>query len=61
MPKCKVCNKKFKVDRKNVYSVTSCAQGLGFLVDPTITKMDAIDCPFCGCQQILSTRLERED
>lgn len=47
--KCTVCRKRFSLRKENVYLV----QEESVIFDK---YRDAIDCPKCGCQNILATR-----
>lgn len=52
--KCKVCNKYFKLDASKKY-IVSCSKGLADIMTPE-KRLEAIDCPTCGCQNILNIR-----
>lgn len=49
---CSICDCKFDIDKKKKYIVKRAA-----LVGEPILY-DAIDCPNCGCQKILQTRMK---
>ena len=61
MKRCTVCGRKIRIRKKDLYTVLDDPSSVvGFLFSRTTVKMDAIDCPHCGCQQVLSTRLEEK-
>lgn len=52
--KCTVCGHRFTLRKENTYQV---AKAAFMMVLATI--LDAVDCPMCGCQVVLSERLEK--
>lgn len=53
--KCSVCGKRFDIKKENTYTVDMTIDN----VFSALTKQavyDAIDCPKCGCQQLLKER-----
>lgn len=55
--KCISCGKRFKPKKENRYEVKEPV--IGLFATKTFKIMDAFDCPKCGCQSILSTRLPK--
>lgn len=60
--KCEVCGVEFKLLSERHYIAIDCGESgigavLGKTTDPQI--YDAIDCPFCGSQNILKKRKRR--
>lgn len=58
MHKCTVCNREFELKGENHYITEARrATGLAVLIGSTETALyDTVDCPYCGCQQILHVR-----
>lgn len=56
--KCKICGKRFNVIKDKVYIVIE-TQGFAAALSTPAKKYDAIDCPRCGCQQVLWVRMPR--
>lgn len=54
--KCKVCKKRFTPKKEAVYQVCAPNKLLTALTGNE-NHHDAIDCPRCGCQNILAERL----
>ena len=52
---CKVCGEEFRPHRDHRYTVQR-DPGLGFFIATPLFS-DAIDCPHCGCQIVLGSRL----
>lgn len=62
--KCKVCGKRFKPNKENVCLATEQVSFMQTLT--TVAKTyEVIDCPRCGCQNLLNIRMpiaaEREE
>lgn len=53
--KCNVCNYKFIVEKEKTKQVI---EPTGTSIIKNVKHYDAIDCPKCGCQKILCTRLQ---
>jgi len=53
--KCHICNYKFHIEKSKVIKVTE-NKGLSSITTGA-SIYNAIDCPNCGCQKILWTRL----
>mgnify|MGYP006889698399 CR=1 FL=1 len=53
--KCNICNFKFYIQKEKVKTVAETTGAMSALNG--VKKYDAIDCPNCGCQKILWTRL----
>lgn len=53
--KCKVCNKRFSLNKENKYEVINRPTGLNVLTERT-KIYEAFDCPRCGCQNIVNIR-----
>ncbi len=53
--KCNICNNRFYIDKNQVKEVSE-NKGLSSLTTGS-NVYNAIDCPNCGCQKILWTRL----
>lgn len=53
--KCKVCGKRFKLEKSNRYEVVKNPVGLQVLTQSS-TTYEAFDCPVCGCQNIVGIR-----
>lgn len=53
--KCNICNYKFHIEKSKVTKVTE-NKGLSSITTGA-SIYNAIDCPNCGCQKILWTRL----
>lgn len=53
--KCKVCKNKFKPKRKRMYI----AKDVTSIVFSSVFLRECHDCPRCGCQNVLNTRLDR--
>lgn len=58
MHKCTVCNRAFELRKENRYTTEAKkTTALSMLVMGTDSVLyDAVDCPYCGCQQILHVR-----
>ena len=54
--KCKVCGKRFKPNKDKTYMVMEDLWVLDCITKPA-RVIDAVDCPRCGCQQLLGIRL----
>lgn len=52
--KCTVCGKRFAPQKESVYLINGSAATLDILV--RAKNYDAVDCPRCGCQQVLKIR-----
>lgn len=58
--KCKICKKEFELFKENKYMVTN--KNLREISkDGLSIVFDAFDCPYCGCQNIMSDRYVRVD
>ena len=55
MRKCKVCGKRFELEKSNRYDVVKNPEGLQALTQSS-TTYEAFDCPKCGCQNIVGIR-----
>lgn len=55
--KCIVCGLKFQINKNECYTVK---QNDGSLLQQQLSYYDAIDCAYCGCQNILWKRLKKE-
>lgn len=55
---CQICGNRFKVTKDQVYIVIE-KQGFAASLTTPAPKFDAIDCPSCGCQQVLAVRMPR--
>ena len=53
--KCSICNYKFYIEKSKVKMVSE-SKGISGAISGN-TLFDAIDCPKCGCQNILKVRL----
>lgn len=62
MKKCNVCSRHFLIKKTEVYQVQDLppCTGIGFIMPPKSTTLDAIDCPYCSCQQVLAARLPKK-
>ena len=58
--KCYVCGAKLTVRKESVYTVTE-QKTLIDSMTKSPTTFDVMDCPQCGCQQLLASRLPRLD
>lgn len=56
--KCKVCGKRFKLKKENKYEVSEPVVGLFTMGESKITE--CFDCPKCGCQNVLNTRIGKK-
>lgn len=54
--KCKVCGKRFMPCKGRTYLVQEKLTGLAAL-SATEKVYDAVDCPRCGCQHLMGTRV----
>lgn len=53
---CKVCNHPLNIKRENVYVAKNIKNPFyGF------ENWDATDCPYCGCQNLLGKRFEKNE
>lgn len=57
--KCKICNKEFELLKENRYMVTN--KNLKEITFGLSSVFDAFDCPYCGCQNIVSDRYVNVD
>ena len=55
-PTCKICGEKLTLDREKVYTVADETTGIIAAFGAATKCYDAIDCPICGCQNILCER-----
>lgn len=55
MRKCRVCGKRFELEKSNRYEVVKNPEGLQVLTQSS-TTFEAFDCPKCGCQNIVGVR-----
>ena len=57
--KCKVCGKRFTPKSENRYEVTEPVVGglVGAFVQKPVKIIECFDCPRCGCQNALNTRI----
>lgn len=53
--RCKVCNHPLNIAKENVYVANVTNQFFNYE-----KKYDAVDCPYCGCQNLLNDRYERK-
>ena len=53
--KCKVCKKRFGLQKKNKYQIYVAPVGISCIVEGGKT-FEAYDCPYCGCQNIVNIR-----
>lgn len=51
---CKVCNHPLNISKENVYVAKVTNQFFTML-----KNYNAVDCPYCGCQNLLQERFER--
>lgn len=56
--KCKVCGSRFYIDRKDTYQVYESVP-MAKVFSENAKTLDAVDCPQCGCQQLLGIRLAK--
>lgn len=56
--KCGVCGKRLSISKDEIYMVIE-SQGFAAALTAPPQKFDAIDCPRCGCQQLLAVRMPR--
>lgn len=56
--KCIVCGKRFMPDKESTYLVCNPVTALSALCN-TPNVHDAVDCPRCGCQQLLKIRVPK--
>ena len=56
--KCCVCGMRFEPRKEAVYQVTESLSVAQVLTDAAKT-FDAMDCPRCGCQQVLKVRMPK--
>lgn len=52
--KCKVCSRKFKLNKRNKYLIEKSGGLLACALPKEI--YEAFDCPRCGCQNIVNIR-----
>ena len=59
--KCHVCGNKFAPEKDNTYIVANSLRGglAAAFSGEELKLFDAIDCPFCDCQNILGVRLDK--
>ena len=57
--KCKICNKEFELLKENRYMVTN--KNVKGITSGLTSAFDAFDCPYCGCQNIVSDRYVNVD
>lgn len=60
--RCNICRTKIKVTKENVYTArekveTGVSAAFKSNLEPTL--WDAVDCPNCGCQTLIKTRLRK--
>lgn len=61
MKRCEVCGRIFRVKKDDVYTVSEAASLVdAFVTGKPMACMNAIDCPRCGCQKLLSIRWLKE-
>lgn len=56
--KCKVCEKEFELKKGDRYTAVP---GYGFGRIFAVDMYDAIDCPCCGCQNLIQKRYGKEN
>ena len=56
--KCYVCGAKLTVRKENVYTVCERKTVIEAMTEKP-TTFDVMDCPQCGCQQLLASRMPR--
>ena len=56
--KCKVCGKRFVLERENKYETVNEEKGLLSLATKAVVY-EAFDCPQCGCQNIVNEKIGR--
>lgn len=56
--KCGVCGKRFLPNKEAVYQTTE-SLSLGQVLTQVPKRYDVIDCPQCGCQQLLGIRMPK--
>ena len=56
--KCKVCQKRFVPKKEMVYQITEPTSLANALIGGAKT-FDVIECPRCGCQNVLCERLKK--
>lgn len=54
--KCNVCDFKFRINKKDIYTISIPEGGL---IKTNIDYYNAIDCPNCGCQKLLYKRYKK--
>jgi NTP pyrophosphatase (non-canonical NTP hydrolase) len=60
--KCRVCGEPLKIERGAVYTAKTPPQsGIMGAMGGAVTYYDALDCPQCGCQNILCERKPKAD
>lgn len=57
--KCNVCGKRFKLLAKNRYEIVKRPEGALGGLTASVKYFNAFDCPYCGCQNIVSV-VEKE-
>lgn len=55
---CKVCNHPLNIAKENAYIAKVKER---FLSVEFVKKYNAVDCPYCGCQNLLRERFERAE
>jgi Zn finger protein HypA/HybF involved in hydrogenase expression len=58
--KCYVCGAKLTVRKESVYTVCERKTVIEAMTEKP-TTFDVMDCPQCGCQQLLASRMPRFD
>ena len=56
--KCKICKRKFQLNKGQVYQVYEPKTMVQSFTE-TAKMFDVIDCPHCGCQHLLGERLPK--
>ena len=58
--KCKICGKRFKLEKENRYEAIKMPTGIvGVMAGERSTIYEAFDCPKCGCQNIVNIREDK--
>ena len=55
--KCKVCGQKFKLKKENRYTVDTSNKLFSGIIGTPIIISECFDCPYCGCQNKVNSRV----
>lgn len=56
---CSICGKRFKPNKENRYEAEELKSVVGVLTGDNSKVWECFDCPACGCQNKVNTRLPR--